>query len=129
MKKTILEVYGLAVCFVTLTCFVITLSMAIYESVQFANPEFALDRYRYERFQTNASYREWPGAQLTEAQRASMGEEELTKYREQEYARLLKAEQHEAAQGMASKLITLCVGAVVFFVHWGMAKKARQAGA
>ena len=129
MKKTILEVYALAICFVVLTCFVITLSLAIYDSVQFVTPNFALDRYRYEAFQTNASYRAWPGAQLTEVQRSSMGEAELSKYREQQYALLLRAEQHQAAQGMVRKFIVLCVGAVVFFVHWRMAKKARLGGA
>ena len=46
MKRSFVEIYGLAVCFVTLLCFVIALGAGIYDLLQVAFPEFTLERLR-----------------------------------------------------------------------------------
>ena len=46
MKRSFVEIYGLAVCFVTLLCFVIALGVGIYDLLQVAFPEFTLERLR-----------------------------------------------------------------------------------
>ena len=60
MKRSFVEIYGLAVCFVTLLCFVIALGVGIYDLLQAAFPEFTLNAYEYERHQSNDSFRNAP---------------------------------------------------------------------
>ena len=61
MKKSILEIYALAVCFVALLCFVIALGIGVYDLIQITNPEFTLNAYEYERHQSNEAFRGFPG--------------------------------------------------------------------
>ena len=61
MKKSILEIYALAVCFVALLCFVIALGIGVYDLIQITNPEFTLNAYEYERHQSNEAFRGVPG--------------------------------------------------------------------
>jgi hypothetical protein len=45
VKKTILEIYALAVCFVTVICFVIALGIAAYGIVGIASPNFTISSW------------------------------------------------------------------------------------
>ncbi len=56
MKKSILEIYALAVCFVALLCFVIALGIGVYDLIQITNPEFTINVYEYERHQSNEAF-------------------------------------------------------------------------
>lgn len=47
MKKSLLEFYALAICFVTVVCLVIALGIATYGVVGMANPEFTLSTWVY----------------------------------------------------------------------------------
>jgi hypothetical protein len=82
VKKSILEVYALAVCFATIVCFVVALGIALYDLVKILNPEFALSSYEYKRHQNNDEF--WRSYQCSyenrgkEIQRPS--EEILTKH-------------------------------------------------
>jgi hypothetical protein len=53
MKKSILEIYALAVCFFTVACFVVASGIALYNLIQVVNPEFSLDSQQYNQHQTN----------------------------------------------------------------------------
>ena len=48
MKKSILEIYALAVCFLALVCFVIALGLGVYDLIQIANPGFTINAYEYD---------------------------------------------------------------------------------
>ena len=61
MKKSILEIYALAVCFVALACFVIALGIGVYDLIQIANPVFTINAYEYDRHQSNEAFRRFPG--------------------------------------------------------------------
>ena len=56
MRKIVLEVYSLSVCFATIMCFAITLGVALYDVVQFTVPEFSLSSWDVERHQSNESF-------------------------------------------------------------------------
>ena len=62
MKKSILEIYALAVCFVALVCFVIALGIGVYDLIQIANPVFTINAYEYDRHQSNEAFRRFPWA-------------------------------------------------------------------
>jgi hypothetical protein len=56
LKKSLLEIYALAVCFATIVCFVISLGVALYKIVEIINPEFTMNSYEYKRYQSNDAY-------------------------------------------------------------------------
>lgn len=56
MKKTILEIYALAVCFAVVVCATVTLGIALWQIVTIAEPEFTIGGYLYEQHQDNAHF-------------------------------------------------------------------------
>ena len=98
MKKSILEIYALAVCFVALVCFVIMLGIGTYDLIQIANPEFTLNAYEYERHQSNEAFRRSPRVELrgiapgVSVEPTEPSEEKLTRQREESYQAALRAE-------------------------------------
>jgi len=121
VKKSLLEIYALAVCFVTVVCFVIALGIGLYDLVELAYPEFSLSSYEYERHQSDEAFmRRWP----KDKKRPPEGE--ITKLREESYQTELRKEQRSAMQSLVQILIVLVIDVVVFFVHWRLAKRARE---
>ncbi len=127
MKKTILEVYALAVCFGAIICFVITLGIAIYDLIEIAYPEFTLRSYEFTRHQTNEAY--WaslrnrsdkPGA-------ARPAEEALTKERLESYRWAVVSERRDGVQSLTRCIIILLINSVIFAIHWLIARRAREA--
>ncbi len=130
MKKSFLEIYALAVFFVTVVCFVAALGVAIYDVVQIANPEFTMSSWQYERFQSNDAF--WQGCTnrsgyLSDEQKKKQrpSEVQLTKQRKDALALALKNEQRDGAQSLLKATIVLLIDMVVFFVHWILARRAR----
>jgi len=128
LKKSILEVYALAVCFITIVCFVVSLGVAIYDIIQISNPEFTQNSYEYKRHQNNDEF--WKGYLSTydnkdkEMQRPS--EEELTKQRLESYRLSIKSEKRDAFQSLTTASIILIIDIIVFLVHWWIARRARE---
>ncbi len=121
VKKSLLEIYALAVCFVTVVCFVIALGIGLYDLVELAYPEFSLSSYEYERHQSDEAFmRHW----AKDKKRPAEGE--VTKLREESFRTELRKEQRSAMQSLVQILIVLAIDVVVFFVHWRLAKRARE---
>jgi hypothetical protein len=130
MRKTWLEIYGLAVCFFAVACFVIVLGIAVWHVVALTAPEFALDNYNWERHQSDAAFRE---SLMTEHQygieKNTYAPPEgvaLTQERERSYAQAIRARARSALQDLVQNLIVLLIAVVVFVVHWKIAARARQ---
>ena len=123
MKKTILEIYGLAVCFVTLVCFVITFGIASYDLLEMSAPEFTLESSKYQKHQTNEAFTKSCG---DDAKYESLSEDEITAKREKSYKAILKSERRDAIQSFIQCLIILIINCGVFCSHWIIAKKARR---
>jgi len=127
MKKSVLEIYSLAVCFIAVVALVISLGISLYSIVEINYPEFTIDQWRYEQYQTNDSFWESnpkhfpPELKGKPAERPP--EEELTKMREEAYAIVLKGEQRNGFQSLLKSLIFFIIAAVVFFLHWRLFKK------
>ena len=128
MKKSLLEIYALAVCFATIVCFVISLGVALYSIVEIAKPEFTMNSYQYNRYQSNDAY--WLsrlndyGNKEKEMQRPS--EEELTKQRTEGYRLAVISEKRDGFQGLTKTAIILLIDTVVFLIHWRIARRARE---
>jgi len=132
MKKSIVEIYALAVCFATIGCFVIALGVAIFDVIQIANPEFTLSSHEYNRHQSNDQYIEFgrnSPDQYDNDKKDKKGpsDEELTKRRLESYRQVIQAERRDAFQGITKALIIMIIGVVFFIAHWRIARRAREA--
>ena len=127
MKRNLLEIYALAVCFFTVACFVVVAGIGIYDIVQIADPEFTLNSYLYDQYQSNDEYRRHQAA--ADQRLETLSEDELTKHREAAYARALKSERHDGQQSLLRMLIIMLVDTIAFVIHWRLAKRVRESGA
>jgi len=122
MRKTILEIYSLAVCFVTISCFAITLGVAIYDIIQFTAPKFSLSSWDVEKHQSNESYtRYW-----SDEKREKYSDEEITNLRTENYLINISNEKRDAIHSFIMSCIIILIDIVIFFVHWKVAQKARN---
>jgi hypothetical protein len=130
MKKTILEIYALAVCFVAVICFVVCLGIAGYGLIQFQKPDFTLSSYQYDTYQDNDAY--WRGGRIDsycaddEKGKVRPSEDELTKQRVARFGHVLASEQRDGLQNLVKAFLVIFVDALAFMVHWGIARRARM---
>ncbi len=124
MKKSIVVIYALAVCFATIVCFVVSLGIGIYDIVEVMNPEFTMKSYAYEKHQTNDAFWEWKYS--CDKKKPRPPEEELTKQREESFQREIKSEQRGAFQSLTQILIILVINVLVYIIHWKIALRARE---
>ncbi len=135
MKKSILEIYALAVCFIALVCFVVVLGIGLYDLIQIASPEFTLNAYEYERHQSNENFRGSPGrAGLRGAiapgipiEPTERPEEEVTQQREESFQAALRSERRRGLQSLIQIMIILVIDVLVFVPHWLLARNTRAA--
>lgn len=121
MKKSLLEIYALAVCFVTIICFAVVLGVGMYDFLEMAKPEMTLKSYQYQKHQTNEAFtRSWS------KKKRRPSEEEITKMREKSYSVALEAERRDAVQSFIRVLIIMIIDLVIFLVHWRLGKRARE---
>ena len=125
MKKSIVEIYALAVCFVVLVCAVIAAGIGAYDLVEIASPEFAPPSYQYERHQSNEAFFQ---VDCEKKSSVNLTEEEKTKQRLASYESAIKAERRDAVQSLIKVMIVLIIDALVFFVHWKLARRSQEAG-
>ena len=129
MKKSILEVYALAVCFVTVVCFVIASGIGLYSIVGIANPEFTLPAWMYERHQSNDAFWQMnaplpmPGSERETRPRPS--EAELTQQRQVSYVLAIKSEQRGSLQTLTKAAIVIFIDLIIFGAHWRVARRSR----
>ena len=121
MKKSLLELYALAVCFVTVTCFAVCLGTAIYDIVEITNPEFTLNSSTFEKHQGNDSYTLYKRKDYE-----GLSDEEITKMREASYKAVIKGESRSGFQSLIQSAITMLIAIVVFIPHWLIAKRTRK---
>ena len=128
MKKSLLEIYALAVCFATIVCFVIALGIALYSVVEITNPEFTMNSHIYRQYQSNDAY--WQQNRYSYATKEQEGqkpsEAELTKERTESYRLALISEKRDGFQGLTKTGIIILIDIIAFFIHWRMAQRARE---
>jgi len=134
MKKTILEIYALSVCFVAIVCLVIAIGIALYCVVQLTIPQFTISGTSYNQYLTNDAY--WascaPGMRhcaSEEKNRVRLPEPELTAQREAGFVNAIASERRDGAQGLVKSALFILVSLVVFFLHWHLGKGARASAA
>jgi hypothetical protein len=129
MQKSLLEIYALAVCFLSVMCFTVALGNVAWNVVVFANPEMSLDNATWAQHQSDEKYREYLIS-------INYGTEEspylppegpaLSQEREQSWTNALRGITRDAWPEILKWTISLALYAILFLIHWKMAAVARR---
>src|SRR4051812_25820249 len=124
MKKSILEIYALAVCFFTVACFVIVLGLAAWHMFEVAAPRFTITGQDYEHHQSDDSYRDWLISSHSSSDKPPYSAPQgaaLTAAREKSLAEVLHSQRRRGLQDLVQNLFFLVIDVLVFAVHWRIA--------
>jgi hypothetical protein len=127
MKKTILEVYALAVCLFAVIVITITSSILIYNIVGVLSPKLTMSGYKYEKYQNNENFKSKNGISKDDAK--SLSEDEITSKRETAYVQEIRAEKRGNFQTILNSAIYLLVSSVILLIHWKISKQSRETAA
>lgn len=123
MKKTILEIYALAVCFIVIICFSFALGLAVYDLIQIKYPSFTLSAWQYEQYQSNENF---CLKRISEEKLCTnKTTNDITRLREAAYISALEGERRDGRQGIVKSVIIFFVCLFVFIPHWLIARRAR----
>src|SRR5260364_335629 len=129
MKKSILEIYALAVCFFSVICLMFSAGFAAYAVVRIAKPNFTMNDWQHQRYQSNDAFwaAESSSARITrkdEPKQPRPSEAELSRRRQQGFSAALKEERRGGAQTLVKSLIITLIDIAVFSVHWRIARRS-----
>jgi hypothetical protein len=114
MRRSVIQIYALAVCFATVMCLVVSLGIGLYDGVRIAFPAFTLSGWQ--GYESNSQYVVfWPD-------KKDLPDEQITKLREAAYRDALAGERQGATQSLVFVSIILAIDIVVYVAHWRMAR-------
>lgn len=113
--RSLIQVYALAVCFCALMCLIVALGFGLYDLVRIAAPGFTMNQYW--NFATNEQYIQ------SHPEHKEIPEAELTQFREAANQLSSQGERRAAGQSLVFATIIVLIDAVVFGVHWSIAKR------
>ena len=118
--KSLLEIYALAVCFVAAIVLSVSTIIILSNVAKIVAPEFFMSTHISRHYQSNQSYRMY----LQDRGVTEMDDEiELARMRREEYADMISGEQRRGYQNVIQSLITVFVLAIVFVLHWKLARR------
>ena len=129
MKRSIVEIYAMAVCFICAAVSAVSVTVGVYNVVEIANPEFTMSSFEYLPHQNNEAFLEYKLTVIPEKYGnpyEHMSHQELTSARERSFRTALEKERRNASQGLLRCLIVIGVLALIFAVHWRIGKRQRR---
>lgn len=123
LKKSLLEIYALVVCLITLVCIVFISGAGIYNIISIASPRLTIAGYTYSKYISNDGYKYEYGKEREDLK--GLSEEEVTKKRTAALEVALIEEQRSAGSELIKNVIALLLNSIVFAFHWVLAKRAR----
>ena len=125
-KKTFLELYALAVCFINVLIGSIAVGVIVYSMVSVVSPELTLSGWEYSKYQSNDEFiASRPDTENFYNKFKNMSEQEIARAREAAYRIALKAERRDGVQSIVRFCIVLLIQIILFVVHWKLAKRKR----
>ncbi len=131
-KKSIVAIYAVAVCFISVASAIVCATTAIYNVVEITNPKFTMSSYDYNPHQNNESFLEYKLKSYPkdyDNPYRAMSEDKLTAARERSFQMMLDHERRSGQQSLLRCLIVIMVLALTFWGHWTIARKATGGGA
>lgn len=126
MKRNIVGIYALAVCFVAVVCAVVAAGIGAYDLVEIAAPKFTLESHLHERHQSNEAFRR---GDCDKSAGAGPSEEEQTRRRLASYATAIESERRDAVQSLVKVVIVLVLNGLLFLAHWKLARRSQPSRA
>ena len=128
MKRTVVEIYALAVCFICAAVFTIFISVGLYSVLEITHPEFTMSSHDYGEHYSNEKFLEKKLrlAQENESLYSGMSPAELTAARKRSFESALEQERRSGQQSLVQSLITVFVLLLMFGMHWLIAQRARR---
>ena len=120
MKKSVLEIYSLLVCFIAVVWSVIAIGSGIYDVIRITNPTFTISGFEYNKYLSDDKFIEHLGKD-----RPIPSEEEIKRRREEGMKIALQEEGRLGFQSLVRNLIALILNAIVFTLHWRLARRSR----
>jgi hypothetical protein len=120
VRKNLLEIYALTVCFASVMFLIITVAICLYQAVRIAAPSVTVSGWTHERSSSDEAFLStWPqGRPLPEATT-------LPRLRSEALRSALDSERHDGSQSFLQSFMYAIVAGVVFWLHWRLARRER----
>lgn len=120
VRKNLLEIYALTVCFASVMFLIVTVAMCLYEAVRITAPSATVAGWTYERSLSDEAFlSNWPqGRPVPEAST-------LARLRTDALRSALDSERHSGVNSLLQSLMYAIVAGVVFWLHWRLARRER----
>jgi hypothetical protein len=115
MLRYLVPVYSLVVSFCCLMCLIVALGICAYDVVRVAWPEFTVGGSNWQSTEQVIAYH---------PDKKDASPEELQQFKQELHLQSLASERHAAAQGLVFSGIIVLIDAVVYALHWNIARKA-----
>jgi hypothetical protein len=130
MKKTLLEVYGLAVCALAIICLTVALASIAWNGIVLVHPGISVENYTWQQHQSDEKYREFlisiHDYKSEESPYVPPDGAELTQQRQDSLSDAFRGVTRDALQAFIKAVISLVLYAVLFLIHWQIAAAARR---
>ena len=127
VKRTFIELYALAVCFINILIGSIAVGIIIYGAVSVISPELTLSSWEYSKYQSNDEFiASRPDTETFSDKFKNMSVQEISRERDVAYRLALKAEQRDGTQSIIRFFIVLLIQIILFIVHWRLAQRQRS---
>ena len=113
--RSLIQLYALAVCFATLMCLVVALGLGIYDVVRIVAPAFTV--------QDSMLWRSDEHFLMYNPDKKDLPPDERAALREKYRLEALDTERHSAQQRLVFVAILLAIDAVVYAIHWSIARR------
>jgi len=124
MNKQLLEIYGLSVCFISTACLTIFSGILLYSLTELAFPQL---------MQSSPIPYSFPAeTEVTTPQKSEQGVNPFIPKKTIAYSQRISSKSHlsyaraSAIRSIIRSLIVILVTSLVFFIHWRLAKHARN---
>lgn len=124
MKRTVLEIYALLVCLISVLFIIVNLHEVLFGAVKLVNPAMAVSEYEQKQYLSNKTYTE----KWNEKKLKGYTEEQITKIREDDYNSLLKVKRNTEKTRLVRAALYLIIASAFFAGHWSLARKERARG-
>jgi len=121
MKKTVLEIYALLVCLISILFIIVNLHEVLFGAVKLINPAMAVSEYEQKLYLSNERYTE----KWNEKKLKSYTEEQITDIREDDYNSLLEVKRNTEKTRLVRSVLYLIIASAFFAGHWSLAGKER----
>jgi hypothetical protein len=129
MRKSALEVYALAICFVTLAAMCFTGAVAVFSAVQITQPSLTLYPGQLQPYQSNEAFKAEAGgapSQNVDPQDAGAADADLTQQRMKAMQDVIATEKAMGERNLVIQGLLFLLNLILFGWHWRMAGRERE---